>query len=1627
MSTHDDEAFTPHERDALEQELLELHFGCHEDPAALEARLAAEPALRALQAEVLRKADVLRRAARPATPPLAVRAPRSWYRRPALRIGIAAGLAACAVLVPLARWGYHAWEANRIARAEVRVTVSAPRTVAAGAPWSFTVQSEDLTGAAKACVVRYQTSLADGTELARGVSSSTTGNVVFDLPASLQVPQRLVVEAECGDRTVRQELALATGAATPLVHVSTDKPVYRPGERVFVRSVALDRLTLAPRAHRVTMAVKVKDPKGAVVFEDHRIELRGEPGGDDVGATTWTIPADCAGGEHTLELISPDETFPPERATFVVRSYQAPRLAKTLVLDRKTYLPGQTGGAELRVERMGGGVAAGANVRAAVVLDGDEVWTGSAALDAAGRAVLRFAIPREVREGAARFVARVEDGGVVETEVKPFVVPTGRVLVACLPEGGELIAGVENRVYLEATDPLGRPVDTRGTVHDARGEVVATFRTEHQGRARVVFTPRLGTRYAVRTQATAPSTEFALPEVKAKGIALRALDEGIVAGAPVRVRVAGRGDGPWLVGVFCRGALLAQQALRPDDQGDVHADVELPLPAAATGVLRVTVFDRTLQPLAERLVQRASARRVQVAFTQERSVLAPGGAQRVNVRTTDETGAPIAAIVGVSVTDRAAVAMGLEPRVGLVDHSLLFADVERGEDLGDFFAGGEHTPRNVDLLLGTRGWRRFVWRGGVEAQAQLAAHGDAASSLLAHEGHGGMPQVASNRQQVDGAERGHEQLARNSRRAAGEVASIALALLVLLLLAETAAACGGRWLRLRVPGQVGLAGGVVVAVILAFVPLFGSGLRDRMAPGAAFVMAEFAADAGDRAGFVGAEAREERWRWFADGENGADIPRLAWREAAGGEGVEVLDAEVPAAEPVGVVARDDDDRRVALRLARIQQRMREYAHARSPDETRSDFTETVYWNPLLATGADGAASFAFQVSDSVTTWLVRGDAHGTGTSAGRVGQAEASFDARLPFHVDAKLPVEVSADDRLLLPVAVVLADGDGDAADLAVRATGPLALNGSGDVRVRLIDGRGRALVPVIVGDAAGEGSLRLLGSAGRFRDRVEQRIVVAPRGFPHVRSFGGTVAAGEPGRFVVPMPRRASPGSARLTLKLYPSPLATMRDGLQGMLREPCGCFEQASSANYPNTMVLSYLEASGDDVPMVASRARELLPAGYRKLAGYECKERGYEWFGGDPGHEALTAYGLLQFRDMSKVHDVDAAMVARTSAWLLGRRDGKGGFLVNERALDTFGRAPQSVTEPYLVYALLYSGTSAAQLTRELDALTARVATTADAYELAVVANALRAGERAEAASACVRLVAMQAADGSLRGSTTSITSSGGDDLAVETTSFAILAWLTDGSYAGQVRAAVEWLRGQQSARGTFGATQATIMGLKALTAYAQVARTMQAPGTVHVFVNGRQAATQAFAAGHPDALVFELWDAAGTGDAEVRVELEGGGGALPWACDLAYHTDQPADDQGAKVAIATRLAQASVEEGRTVGLHVAVQNRTDAGLPMTMAIVGLPAGLEIPTAELVDRQRAGAFDLWELRGRELVLYWRGLAPNAERGVALDCVARIPGVTTGPASRTYLYYTPGDVRWAPPLRVDVTALR
>ena len=164
-------------------------------------------------------------------------------------------------------------------------------------------------------------------------------------------------------------------------------------------------------------------------------------------------------------------------------------------------------------------------------------------------------------------------------------------------------------------------------------------------------------------------------------------------------------------------------------------------------------------------------------------------------------------------------------------------------------------------------------------------------------------------------------------------------------------------------------------------------------------------------------------------------------------------------------------------------------------------------------------------------------------------------------------------------------------------------------------------------------------------------------------------------------------------------------------------------------------------------------------------------------------------------------------------------------------------------------------------------------------------------------------------------TPSITGSTGANLQTETTALALLAFARDREFLGATHAAYDWLA-KRCSDGRFGATQATILALKAIIAFDALAATQRAPGTVTLRVGSwaaqtaldlSAATTLALGADALAALQAANQDGAGGGDVAVEVRLDGGF-TLPYAVDVEYFTDKPASGNNCTVELTTRLAR-----------------------------------------------------------------------------------------------------------------------
>ena len=1380
------------------------------------------------------------------------------------------------------------------------------------------------------------------------------------------------------------------------VYLQVDKPLYKPGETIWVRSWAVKTADLSGGDDGISV-LSLISPKGAAVVEK-RLQGAGGYATNDV-----ELPAEVPGGEYTLRLRLPNGTV-GERP-LVVSRYEAPRMKKKLEFVRKSYGENDIVTATLELKRPTGEPLANHEATALLRLDGTELPRVTFTTNAEGGALVKVQLPATIAVGDGLLTILVEDGGITESISKAVPIIMKRMQLAFYPEGGALVTGLESRVYFEAKTPTGKPADVSGEVVDDQGQKVARFESYKEGLGRFAFIPAAGRTYkAVITKPAGVVDAVMLPLAENEGCVLRTFDDLDGQRPALVASVTCTNDQDVALVETIRDVIVDRAAVKV--KAGTPAVVAFESKEAAKdrmGVARVTLFNSKKEPVAERIVFRNRRARMNVEVKPAKDRYAPRDQVALNIKTTDPSGAPVPADIALSVVDDTVLSFAddktghmlsrlyLEPELpGKVEEPNLFFDLT-----------DDKSALAMELLMGTRGWRKFAWQPvltpPVPRPSGLDMRGTGA-------GGGGVQPNAVRRR----APQRPEKAMMAPPAPAPELADEGMALDALDDVAE----------------MKGAIGEVQALAVPASPP------ADMPMPAAAAPAMKMDAKIGDLGG--GAEKRQAAKEEAEPMEQMAAKPMPPPPPAQGIAAGRAMRADKDwAGAKAKKMAADRDNfadeemeeadfgARAQIALAPVRVFPAPIYGGTATPAVRTDFRETIHWVPQVKTGTDGTATVVFYLSDAVTSFRVLTE----GIGQGRAGRDETVFDSKLPFSMAVKLPLEVSAGDTILVPLTLTNESQEGIDVDVTA-SFGPLvtAKSDVGGTKSLKASARDTMVYDLSVTGLNGSSKIAFKAAGSGLKDEFERELVVVPRGFPIEEGFAGTVKdkvthtvdTGE-----------AVEGTIDGAVRFYPSPTATLLSGLDGMLREPSGCFEQTSSTNYPNVMIVTYLERNNIAAPAITERAQKLMDSGYKKLVGFETPEKGYEWFGGAPGHEALTAYGLLEFMDMRGVYgDVDESMIRRTAEWIKKRRDGKGGFERNSRALDSFGGASPEVTDAYIIYALTEAKTPG--LDTEVAAQLKVSTSTSDAYILALATNSLfNAGKTREGEAAAKRLASLQDASGAWLKSEQSITRSGGINLQLETTALAILALLkSENGYPQNTRKAIDWMMNNRGMYGQWGATQATVLSLKAFLAYIEATKKTQGPGTVIVTVNGKVHKTVNYEAGHKDPIVIDGLGALMTkGKNDVKLLVDGKD-ALPYTMAITFRSEKPATSPDAVVDLKVSLDKTTAKMGEPVRATAVVTNKTQQGQPMTLARIGLPGGLTSQDWQLKKLREDGKIAFYETRAREVILYFRDLAPGVVHEIPIDLVAKVPGTYEGPASSAYLYYTDEHKTWAPPLKMGIT---
>ena len=1245
--------------------------------------------------------------------------------------------------------------------------------------------------------------LAHGSVLFRG--SATTddhGAASVSLPDDLLIPEGALmrITASTSEPGVRAgSIDVPLEPTRCLTYLKVDRPVYRPGETVFFRSLTLTRKSLRSNLV-VPIRYELLDPSGTLVSGafTEGVTDRG------VGNGAFAIASSAPGGAYTLVAKSLDGFFPEERCEFQVRRYRVPRFKKELEFGRRSYGPGETVEADFSAARAEGGALAGAMLKIVAKVDDVVVHRSTDVCSATGTCHITFPLPEHIGDGNGTLSVTVDDGGTQETQSKTIPIQLGRVDVDFYPEGGYLVDNLKNRVYFAARDKLGNPIHLAGEIQDRSGQKVAEIETVRDGMGRFEFIPRRGERYTLKV--TKPVDITSAPRLPAVVRDLPVIDSGsgvFAASAPLTLTVRSNSKRRVLIRAVCRGQLVAEKRRRLS-VGD--NPVPLQVREDAGGVIRVTVLDADstpARPLVERLVFRRHKKALQVEILETDLQRSPGEPLRLTLQVRDEAGEPTPAVLGVAVVDDAALSLSETERPTLRTHFLLTSEVEKPEDLehANFYLSDDPEAGDaLDLLLGTQGWRRFVSGAPGQADADFRQQ---LIRLLELDGND-RQQALPRRYDSSADYRGEWERYREVATTAWQQVVFQAQLLVLAVCLIWLAAL---LVRLRDNARVGVASILLIATTIPLI--YGCG-----APESQIL--------DSRAGSIASE-EESAWQETS----GTDMDR-SMLEPTDNARIEAemlaideappMEKPAPAAPPPSSDAKQDFRRgappptplrsrsqnekdvaslldvassdeiatpgnlsRMAASMPRsltseqleqllsargldaealaeqlldeLRFPIRQYAHQhpQTKSDVRQDFAETLLWQPFLITDSNGQATIRFDLSDSVTSFRITADGHSAG---GRIGSGDSAIVSRLPFQIEPKLPLEVTTGDRIDLPVAIINATKQPLSVGVAVRADDSLKPISEPTQTLQLNPQqrkREQFSLSVLNGAAETDATIQISGSAGSLSDSVRRSLHISPAGYPARRSLAGVLD--QRTKIKLPVPKEIVDGSLAVTLRAYPSPLADVMSGVESILREPHGCFEQTSATNYPNTMALLYMQRNDIANPDVTRKARAMLNRGHDKLISFECEKRGYEWFGHDPGHEALSAFGLMQFQDMSQVMDISGEMLTRTRQWLMGRRDGKGGFKRNPRHLHVWS-VKQPIVNAYVLWALTEADVATghdrradSELSAELDQLERVAGDSDDAYLIGLSAAALLNVKRSEAGEALLqKLAGMQAEDG-----------------------------------------------------------------------------------------------------------------------------------------------------------------------------------------------------------------------------------------------------------------------------------------
>ncbi len=254
-------------------------------------------------------------------------------------------------------------------------------------------------------------------------------------------------------------------------------------------------------------------------------------------------------------------------------------------------------------------------------------------------------------------------------------------------------------------------------------------------------------------------------------------------------------------------------------------------------------------------------------------------------------------------------------------------------------------------------------------------------------------------------------------------------------------------------------------------------------------------------------------------------------------------------------------------------------------------------------------------------------------AGGAYGSAEAAVPVRDPLVLLPTLPRVAGPDESFELPVTVFALDRALGEVEIAVEATGPLAVVGPARAELSFDSpGERDVAFTLAAGNRAGVATVTVTATAKGARSEAVTELAVRPVNPYRVELRELVVPPG--GELALEVPALGVEGTRSARLRISTMPGLTFGHRLTALVRYPYGCMEQTMSAVFPQLFLKDLMAADHQRHDDLARQIDRNLDAGIERLRRFTTPEGGFAyWPGGAETDQWATNYGghyLLEAR-------------------------------------------------------------------------------------------------------------------------------------------------------------------------------------------------------------------------------------------------------------------------------------------------------------------------------------------------------------------------------------------------------------